>query len=412
MTATGRLERAESALDIQVLGPFLVLHGGERVALPPSRKTRALLAYLAATGQPQRRERLCRLFWNVPDDPRGALRWSLSKLRQIVNVGGQDILTAGRSEVALDSGAVALDVRRVRALSHHDFASLDTARLEEAAGWFKGEFLEDLSLPRCPEYEAWRAAQVDEANLIRAGILRALIDRLAAEPARALPYAHALQAMDPDSKGVAAEVQALVGRAREEAGKAAVANAPPDADERRHATVLAIEIVSPLHAFASVAPDVALRHTDPLFELMLAIIERHGGVVGAAGNSGVTAVFGTSGEESHAVQACRVALAVKAAIEQQSEGNVRVRAGLDSGEVVVRRRRRGATERIEVTGAAARIATRLVHSLKRGLLAVTDRTHAAVSGGVEMAALARQDCPRFSRDEQVYEILSKQRDGS
>src|SRR5262249_50942349 len=158
-----------------------------------------------------------------------------------------------------------------------DLAAVDTATLERAVGELKGEFLEDLSLPRCPEFEAWRVAQVDEANLMRASLLRALIDRFAAEPARALPYAHALQAMDPASRGVAAEVQALANRAREQAGRAprsstdtpghAELSSAGDAAERKHVTVLAIDIVSPLHAFASVAPDVALAHMDPLFEL-------------------------------------------------------------------------------------------------------------------------------------------------
>jgi DNA-binding SARP family transcriptional activator len=48
--------------------------------MPPSKKTRALLAFLAVTPRPQRRERLCEIFWDLPDDPKGALRWSLSKI--------------------------------------------------------------------------------------------------------------------------------------------------------------------------------------------------------------------------------------------------------------------------------------------------------------------------------------------
>jgi class 3 adenylate cyclase len=371
------------------------------------------------------------MFWNAPDDPRGALRWSLSKIRQIVNVGGQDILTADRNEVALRSQSIGLDLRQVRAISQHHLPSFDISRLEQLAGLFKGGFLADLSLPRCPEYEAWRASMVNEIDLAKATVLRALIDRLAAEPSRALPYAYALQAMDRENSVVATEVKALVALAREQAGKAAPDMARPEVrqcagddpgacaltkpplvnEERKQVTVLSIEIVSPLHAFASVAPEVLLRKMDPLFESTLGLIELHGGIVIASGNSGITAVFGTSaGIENHAVAACRVAMAVKSTIELQSGGNVRVRAGLDSGEAVVRWRRHGVTERIEVTGAAVRIATRLVHSLRRGILATTDRTHAAAAGLMEMGALARSDCPRFGRDEQVYELLNERRD--
>jgi class 3 adenylate cyclase len=248
--------------------------------------------------------------------------------------------------------------------------------------------------------------------------------------------------MDPNNGGVAAEVKALADRAREHAvrrppagdgagrsaGAAQVlaaqvlaaqvlapqvlaqqALAPGEAsrvdDERRHVTVLSIEIVSPLHAFASVAPEVALRQVDPLFESTHAIVELHGGIISASGNSGITVVFGEGG--NHAVAACRAALAVKSTIELQSEGNVRVRAGLDSGEVVVRHRRSGMTERTEVIGAAVRTATRLVHSLRRGILAVTGRTHVAVGDLMDIAPLLQSETPRFGRDEQVYQLLGE-----
>ena len=50
---------------------------------------------------------------------RGALRWSLSKSRQIVNVGGHDVLAADRNEVTLKRESIAVDLRRVRELSQH-----------------------------------------------------------------------------------------------------------------------------------------------------------------------------------------------------------------------------------------------------------------------------------------------------
>jgi len=67
-------DRERRVLGLRLLGEIEVLRDGAREALPPSRKTRALLAYLAATGKPHRRERLCTMFWNLPADPRGSLR--------------------------------------------------------------------------------------------------------------------------------------------------------------------------------------------------------------------------------------------------------------------------------------------------------------------------------------------------
>src|SRR6516225_7160863 len=59
-----------SGLKLAVLGDFKVFRDRQPVPLPPSKKTRALLAYLAVVQRPQRRERLCEMFWEIPDDPR------------------------------------------------------------------------------------------------------------------------------------------------------------------------------------------------------------------------------------------------------------------------------------------------------------------------------------------------------
>jgi len=421
-TPIERLDQTTAALEIRVLGEFAVLRNGEPVELPPSRKTRALLAYLAVLERSQQRERLCRMFWDLPDDPRGALRWSLTKIRAIVNGDGQDRLVTDRNSVALRSQAIALDLRPVKALAMRGVAELATSELEAGAALLRGGFLEDLSLPRCPEFEAWRTSHHNELDLIKARFLQALIERLAGEPARALPYAHALLALHPKDAELAAAVQALADRARGEAVSMpfpqptaapvspepaiAVESAAADA-ERKHVTVLSIEIVSPLHAFASMDPELVAQQMDPLLESTIAIIERHGGIIAASADTGVTAVFGAlpSGEH-HAVVACRAALLLKATIEPQSQGSVRLRAGLDTGEVMVRRRRHGAAELIEVTGAAVRAATRLARSLRRGALAATERTHAAVAGLVGMARLARADFPGFDRDQRAYELQS------
>ena len=87
-------------LELRFLGEMEVLRAGKRLALPPSKKTRGLLAYLALSGRPHRRERLCSLLWDVADDPRGALRWSLSRLRAIVDEPDLPRILAPRDSVA------------------------------------------------------------------------------------------------------------------------------------------------------------------------------------------------------------------------------------------------------------------------------------------------------------------------
>jgi len=413
------MDQVGAPLHLSVLGAFAVRHRGKALDLPPSRKTRALLAYLAVADQPQSRQRLCGLFWDAPDDLRAALRWSLSKIRKIVNVDGQDVLLADHGQVTFLTQSIDLDLRQVRELSQR-LASADIVELEQAAHALEGGFLEDLSLPRCREFESWRLSLTSEVNLLRATVLRTLVDRLASDPSRALRHALALRAMDPANSALAAEVKAVADAARELVVKApntagqgaaqtpagAASGPSPSIESKRHdATILSVEIVSPLPGFVSVAPDAVFRQLDPLFELAQSLVARHGGVVTAAGGSAITALFDAATCDNDAAVACRAALAVKSIIESESAGSVRIRAGLDSGEVIVRYRRHGQTERVEVAGAALQSADRLVQSLRRGLLALTDRTRSRAAGLVATRLLPRSELFGFGR-EQIYELLS------
>src|ERR1700694_5122663 len=67
-------------LAIHLLGPLSVAAPEGRVA--PGPKTQALLAYLAGRPQAHRRQKLCELFCANADDPAGALRWHLSRVRR------------------------------------------------------------------------------------------------------------------------------------------------------------------------------------------------------------------------------------------------------------------------------------------------------------------------------------------
>ena len=52
-------------LQIHLLGDLKLLSRGRALVLPPSKKTRALLAFLVATGRPHLRESLCDLYGKV-----------------------------------------------------------------------------------------------------------------------------------------------------------------------------------------------------------------------------------------------------------------------------------------------------------------------------------------------------------
>src|SRR5499433_3875394 len=91
-----------SGREVRVLGPVSVSRGASPVPLPRSRKVRALLGFLALSPSAVSRSRLCGLLWDVPNDPRGELRWCLSKLRGIVDETGQARLESRGDSIRLD----------------------------------------------------------------------------------------------------------------------------------------------------------------------------------------------------------------------------------------------------------------------------------------------------------------------
>ena len=126
--------------EVRLLGEFELRRGGAAVALPASRKTRALLAYLLLTARPVRRERLCEIFFDIPDDPRGALRWSLSKIRALLG-DGAGLLSADRERVAIDPSGFFFDIDRpdpLRALEA-PLPGLDLSGLDDYALWLASE---------------------------------------------------------------------------------------------------------------------------------------------------------------------------------------------------------------------------------------------------------------------------------
>ena len=182
-------------LEIRVLGGLEVVRDGVPATLPRSRKTRALLAYLALARGRHRREQLCDMFWDVPDDPRGSLRWSLSKIRPIVDEVSVPRLLADRQSVELRSEATSVDF--LAAQSCADLAGVAVDDLADIAKSFRGPLLSDLDLSENSGFHTWLLGMREDARKLQTRLLRSLVERLAATPEAALPYARELVGIDP-----------------------------------------------------------------------------------------------------------------------------------------------------------------------------------------------------------------------
>lgn len=141
---------------VRMLGPLAVARAGEPAALPASRKVRALFAYLALAPRPVMRSHLCELLWDAPGDPRGELRWCLSKLRGLID--GPRVL-AREDAIRLDLSDCAVDALEIARAAEEGIRTLSPARCRALAALFEGNFLEGLELERSPAFDGWLTAQ-------------------------------------------------------------------------------------------------------------------------------------------------------------------------------------------------------------------------------------------------------------
>lgn len=206
-----------AGLEFRFLGDFAVLRDGQPLALPPSKKTRALLAYLCLQPRRFRREQLSELLWDVPDDPLGSLRWSLSKLRRVVDEPEQTRLVADRSTVGIEPTGASIDVSELRGLVTHGLAQAPTEVLEAAAARHRGSFLEGLEFSSFHAFNAWCMAERAQAIRDRAALLTELVTRMAETPERALPHARALVGLFPYEESHRATLIRLLNAARQPA---------------------------------------------------------------------------------------------------------------------------------------------------------------------------------------------------
>ena len=240
-------------LHLMVLGDLRLLRDSRPVALPPSRKTRALLAYLALTARPHRRERLCEVFWDLPDDPRGSLRWALSKIRAAVN-DDRIRVEADRERVSLTLDPAEVDLLDIRRQLHPLSPDLPPDRLKQIADLLAQPLLDGLDLPHSTAFNAWLAAERDDVLRLRLSVLERITRGAAPGDAGALKWLRDRVAADPlSSDAVGALVQGLkaAGRVEEAA----------DAVRRHHdlARAAGLAVVADLSGPAPGPPPVPVR---------------------------------------------------------------------------------------------------------------------------------------------------------
>jgi DNA-binding SARP family transcriptional activator len=179
-------------LEVRLGGGLALRANGSELALPASRRARALLAYLALNPGPQRRAQLAARFWPdvLDESARTSLRVALSELRRALGPAAGH-LVATRETVALDGPDLSIDTRAfAQALADSDaaaalaacsvpiLADLDEDWAEEA----RREHLHRLE----QALEQAAAGSADRAEAVRLTRAQVALDPLAEAPNRRL----------------------------------------------------------------------------------------------------------------------------------------------------------------------------------------------------------------------------------
>jgi DNA-binding SARP family transcriptional activator len=171
---------ARFGMHVQMLGPLTISRDGVVRALPSSRKVRGLLAYLVLAPHPVSRTRLCDLLWDVPNDPRGELRWCLSKIRALIDEPACRRVQTCNDTIALDLTDCRVDVIEIARATQAGIESLDPQDLRALAVLFVGDFLDGLEIDRGPAFNAWLIAQRRRFRACHTAVLEHLVHSLPA----------------------------------------------------------------------------------------------------------------------------------------------------------------------------------------------------------------------------------------
>ena len=187
--------------------------------------------------------------------------------------------------------------------------------------------------------------------------------------------------------------------------------------ERKHVTVLFVDIVDSTRLAQRVDPEVMHRLMDQALRLMADAVHRYEGTVNQFLGDGLMALFGAPlALEDHAFRAVQAALTIRETVSGFSEqvkheqgAEIRLRLGLNSGLVVVGTI--GDDLRMDYTavGDTTHLAARMEEAAEPGAIFITDATHRLVRDYVRTEPVGPVRVKGYPEPVSVFRVTGRRR---
>jgi class 3 adenylate cyclase len=182
--------------------------------------------------------------------------------------------------------------------------------------------------------------------------------------------------------------------------------------ERKQVTVLFADLKGSMELLADRDPEEARKLLDPVLERMMEGVHRFEGTVNQVMGDGIMALFGAPlAHEDHAVRACYAALRMQDSVKSYADGvrheegvTIRIRVGLNSGEVVVRAIGSDLHMDYTAVGQTTHLASRMEQLAEPGTTLLTPTTLALCEHFIQVKTLGSMRVKGLSASVEVYEL--------
>jgi class 3 adenylate cyclase/tetratricopeptide (TPR) repeat protein len=182
--------------------------------------------------------------------------------------------------------------------------------------------------------------------------------------------------------------------------------------ERKQVTVLFADLKGSMELLADRDPEEARKLLDPVLEKMMEAVHRYEGTVNQVMGDGIMALFGAPlALEDHAVRACYAALRMQESVQRyaaevfRTQGlTLRIRVGINSGEVVVRSIGSDLHMDYSAVGQTTHLAARMEQLADPGSTLITAETLHLAEGFVQVNARGPAPVKGVSEPVEVFEL--------